>query len=93
MIKMMMLLLMATVALTVIMIKKMNCWVFAAILICGVTSVKAQDFYDFSAVSSSGDTLYYYLDEGVAVVTCPGDIDKDDYWPEGIAQPQGGDGD
>ena len=86
---MMMLLLMATVALTVIMIKKMNCWVFAAILICGVTSVKAQDFYDFSAVSSSGDTLYYYLDEGVAVVTCPGDIDKDDYWPEGIAQPQG----
>jgi hypothetical protein len=41
MIKMMMLLLMATVALTVIMIKKMNCWVFAAILICGVTSVKA----------------------------------------------------
>lgn len=69
--------------------KKIINWMLAAILTCGVTSVKAQDFYDFSAVSSSGDTLYYYLDEGVAVVTCPGDIYEDDYWPEGIAQPQG----
>ena len=69
--------------------KQMMMWVFAAILICGVTSVKAQDFYDFSAVSSSGDTLYYYLDNGVAVVTCPGDIDEEDYWPEGVTQPQG----
>jgi hypothetical protein len=63
--------------------------VLAATLICGVTAVKAQDFYDFSAVSSSGDTLYYYLDEGTAVVTSPGDFDNEDYWPEGITQPQG----
>jgi hypothetical protein len=55
--------------------KQMIMWVFAVALICGATAVKAQDFYDFSAVSSSGDTLYYYLDNGVAVVTCPGDID------------------
>ena len=71
------------------MMKKVINWVLAAILICGVTSVKAQDFYDFSAVSSSGDTLYYYIDEGVAVVTCPGDDYESDYWPEGITQPQG----
>ena len=69
--------------------KQIILWVLAATLICGATSVKAQDFYDFSAVSSSGDTLYYYLDNGVAVVTCPGDIDEEDYWPEGITQPQG----
>ena len=69
--------------------KQMIMRVFAIILICGVTSVKAQDLYDFSAVSSSGDTLYYYLDNGVAVVTCPGDIDEEDYWPEGVTQPQG----
>lgn len=69
--------------------KQMVMRMLAAILICGVTSVKAQDFYDFSAVSSSGDTLYYYLDNGVAVVTCPGDIDEEDYWPEGVTQPQG----
>lgn len=69
--------------------KQMIMWVFAAILICGVTAVKAQEFYDFSAVSSSGDTLYYYLDNGVAVVTCPGDIDEEDYWPESVTQPQG----
>ena len=71
------------------LMKQMIMWVFAAILICGVTAVKAQEFYDFSAVSSSGDTLYYYLDNGVAVVTCPGDIDEEDYWPEGVTQPQG----
>lgn len=64
-------------------------WVLAAILICGATSLNAQTFYDFSAVSLSGDTLYYYLENGVAVVTCPGDIDEEDYWPEGITQPQG----
>jgi hypothetical protein len=71
------------------MMKRVINWMLAAILICGVTSVKAQDLYDFSAVSSSGDTLYYYIDEGVAVVTCPGDIYESDYWPEGITQPQG----
>ena len=69
--------------------KRMILWVLAAILICGATSLNAQTFYDFSAVSSSGDTLYYYLENGVAVVTCPGDIDEEDYWPEGITQPQG----
>jgi hypothetical protein len=69
--------------------KKVFLAMFAAILVCGMTAVKAQDFYDFSAVSSSGDTLYYYLDNGVAVVTCPGDIDEEDYWPEGVSQPQG----
>ncbi|MBR4536810.1 MAG: leucine-rich repeat domain-containing protein [Bacteroidales bacterium] len=63
--------------------------VLAATLICGVTAVKAQEFYDFSAVSSSGDTLYYLISNGAAVVTCPGDIDEDDFWPEGITQPQG----
>ena len=52
----------------------------AATLFCSVTAVKAQDFYDFSAVSSSGDTLYYYLDEGTAVVTSPGDFDNEDYF-------------
>lgn len=52
-------------------------------------SVQAQSTYDFSAVSSSGDTLYYLIDNGSAVVTCPGDIDEEDYWSEGIAQPQG----
>lgn len=69
--------------------KKIIMWMLAATLICGATSANAQDFYDFSAVSSSGDTLYYLIDNGVAVVTCPGDIDEDDYWPEGITQPQG----
>lgn len=69
--------------------KQMIMWVLAATLVCGATAVKAQEFYDFSAVSSSGDTLYYNLDEGVAVVTSPGDFDNEDYWPEGIAQPQG----
>ena len=69
--------------------RKIMNWLLAAILVCCVTSVKAQDLYDFSAVSSSGDTLYYYIDEGVAVVTCPGDIYESDYWPEGITQPQG----
>ena len=49
----------------------------------------AQNTYDFSAVTSSGDTLYYLIDNGAAVVTCPGDIDEEDYWSEGIAQPQG----
>lgn len=47
-------------------------------------SANAQTDYDFFAVSSSGDTLYYYLDNSTAVVTCPGDIDEDVYWPDGI---------
>ena len=59
------------------------------VLLAAIFQTKAQDFYDFSAVSSSGDTLYYYLEDGIAVVTCPGDIDEEDYWPEGITQPQG----
>lgn len=52
-------------------------------------SANAQTDYDFFAVSSSGDTLYYYLDNSTAVVTCPGDIDEDVYWPDGITKPQG----
>lgn len=59
------------------------------VLLAAILPVQAQDFYDFSAVSSSGDTLYYYLEDGMAVVTCPGDIDEEDYWPESITQPQG----
>ena len=59
------------------------------VLLAAFVPSQAQSTYDFSAVSSSGDTLYYYLDDGIAVVTCPGDIDEDDYWPEGITQPQG----
>lgn len=56
--------------------------VLVATLFCGVTVVKAQDFYDFSAVSSSGDTLYYYLDEGTAVATSPGDCRGLRFWGE-----------
>lgn len=33
-------------------------------------SANAQTNYDFFAVSSSGDTLYYYLNNGTAAVTC-----------------------
>ena len=52
-------------------------------------SANAQTNYDFFAVSSSGDTLYYYLNNGTATVTCPGDIDEVVYWPDGFTQPQG----
>lgn len=52
-------------------------------------SANAQINYDFFAVSSSGDTLYYYLNNGTAAVTCPGDIDEDVYWPDGVTQPKG----
>jgi hypothetical protein len=62
---------------------------FIVALLAAFAPSKAQSTYDFSAVSSSGDTLYYLIDNGAAVVTCPGDIDEEDYWSEGIAQPQG----
>lgn len=65
-----------------------NMFFIVALLAAFVTS-QAQSTYDFSAVSSSGDTLYYLIDNGAAVVTCPGDIDEEDYWSEGITQPQG----
>lgn len=62
---------------------------FIVALLAAFAPSQAQSTYDFSAVSSSGDTLYYLIDNGAAVVTCPGDIDEEDYWSEGIAQPQG----
>lgn len=62
---------------------------FIIVLLAAIFPTQAQNFYDFSAVSSSGDTLYYLISNGAAVVTCPGDIDEDDFWPEGITQPQG----
>ena len=62
---------------------------FIVVLLAAFVPSRAQSTYDFSAVSSSGDTLYYLIDNGAAVVTCPGDIDEDEYWNEGIAQPQG----
>ncbi len=62
---------------------------FIVALLAAFAPSQAQNTYDFSAVSSSGDTLYYLIDNGTAVVTCPGDIDEEDYWSEGIAQPQG----
>lgn len=48
---------------------------------------QAQNFYDFSAVSSSGDTLYYLIEDGNAVLTCSGDIDEDEYWTD-FTQPE-----
>lgn len=64
-------------------------FIFTMALLASFIPAIAQSNYDFYALSSSNDTLYYYLDNGNAVVTCPGDIDEEDYWPEGITQPQG----
>lgn len=46
------------------------------VLLTVISPAQAQNFYDFSAVSSSGDTLYCYIDNGTAMVTCPGDINS-----------------